>query len=648
MAFEAFKEGAAKGYEIAQLSILNNSGFFHVKAHIPGSDMGLLGKSLEGFNKAAPEGNNEGGSAHLGKMIFACDSDKLIFICHVPKEQQRKVDINKWMEVILQETGGKPVASSVEGIKKGEVTATHDSKKRTTVQIRDDAIHKGYAWLKSLNLVYEDDDEDEGDEEEEFPEYEEAKLDPLVEEENMKQRAMMMMMMLSNRKRGSVNRADFALEEGGRKGRDIALVAKLGGATFFHVSLEAPRGEMLLLQRALEAFNKDPHPNDKAHLGGAKDLAKFLFSYDKERLIFLLHVPEALRQKSQIDVKKWFDVIVQVTEGHVLSSDANTWVTTGEAIARRGLTPATLQDKAIKAGYEWLKSLGTIFREDDLDDGFGDDDFPEYYGEAEYQALEVLAAQTNKQTHKQTDEERSSTSRTSNTLSPPLSAMARARKVSDFDEMLSLFESGAVFERVTSQHDVSSSQELRSSFFEDFKSIRIYTDINLKKLLDDGIDQDKLVQGQIASLTSRAFFVTLTDGPCSTIEAIKSMIQLNHGYAVDKQTLVCRGQTLENSSTLSSLGLTHTDTLLLWFERNQESEPESKGATKRNLPGKWRRKESIAKMATQNATPPQSIRANTGPEDTRNGRSGRKNSEISREQRRKDQLDALRKRGIVF
>jgi len=184
-----------------------------------------------------------------------------------------------------------------------------------------------------------------------------------------------------------------AIKEGGKKGQDIAGLADMGGVSFFHVSLDSCKGRFDLLDHALAGFNKEVEPDAEDRKGGAGMLAKTVFSYDDEKLIWATHVPE--EQAGKASLEEWFNIVKDATGGALVSTSPN--VMKGEARQNPDLNlfAIKMRDDAIAKGYHWLQEKQLVLEEDDDEDVvYGDDDFPDYYAETTTEAAASTEAPT--------------------------------------------------------------------------------------------------------------------------------------------------------------------------------------------------------------------------------------------------------------
>lgn len=175
-----------------------------------------------------------------------------------------------------------------------------------------------------------------------------------------------------------------ALKEGGKKAQDICGFSDMGGVKFFHVYLESPQGDWDLMQVCMDGFNKEIDPEADDRKGGAKDLSKLLFSYNNDKLIFYCHHPKCSHDKFHID--EWVAQVTAATGAVKIISATDEYVK-GEVLtdADADRFPIKMKDAAINSCYAWLCKQQLVLAEDSDSDGFayGDDDFPDYYGDEE-------------------------------------------------------------------------------------------------------------------------------------------------------------------------------------------------------------------------------------------------------------------------
>jgi len=155
-----FKEGGKKAQDIAGMATFGVH-FFCVTVESADGDMKLLDKVLEGMNVEVDEAAEErkGGAGDLGKMLFNSNEHKLVIICHTPKEVTEKATAADWMEGVLKATGAT-VVSQTENIIKAELLNDPDNG-IFTLKKRDEGLSAGFAFLRSRQLMIEDDSDDD-------------------------------------------------------------------------------------------------------------------------------------------------------------------------------------------------------------------------------------------------------------------------------------------------------------------------------------------------------------------------------------------------------------------------------------------------------------------------------------------------------
>jgi len=154
------KEGGKKGQDIAGMATFGVH-FFCVTVEAAEGDMKLLDKVLEGMNAEvdAEAEDRKGGAGDLGKMLFNANEHKLVMICHTPKEVTEKATAKEWMEGVLKVTHATVVEQN-ENIIKAEVANDPDNG-IFTLKLRDEGMSASFAFLRSRQLMIEDDSDDD-------------------------------------------------------------------------------------------------------------------------------------------------------------------------------------------------------------------------------------------------------------------------------------------------------------------------------------------------------------------------------------------------------------------------------------------------------------------------------------------------------
>lgn len=98
----ALKEGGKKGQDLCGMSTFGVH-FFCAAMETPQGDMEMMRYVMEGMNKEVdPEAEErKGGAGDLGKLLLSASDDKLIMMCHFPKEvQNHGATLQEWMEAV--------------------------------------------------------------------------------------------------------------------------------------------------------------------------------------------------------------------------------------------------------------------------------------------------------------------------------------------------------------------------------------------------------------------------------------------------------------------------------------------------------------------------------------------------------------------
>lgn len=158
----AIKEGGKKGQDICGMSTFGVH-FFCVTVDSAEGDAFLLEKVMEGMNaEVDPEAEErKGGAGDLGKCLFNATDKKLVMYCHVPKEEEDKATVEEWMEPILKVTHAK-ITKQTKGFIAAEVENAPE-KGIFTLKLRDEGIAASFQFLRSKQLILDDDDGDDID-----------------------------------------------------------------------------------------------------------------------------------------------------------------------------------------------------------------------------------------------------------------------------------------------------------------------------------------------------------------------------------------------------------------------------------------------------------------------------------------------------
>jgi hypothetical protein len=159
----AIKEGGKKGQDIAGMNAMGGVKFFHIATESAKSSMLLLEKVLEGFNKEVDEAAEErkGGAGDLGKTLLAASDEKLLLLCHVPKEIAGEIDQAEWFKAVVDACGATILPQGDdETVMKAELLADAD-KGIFPIKVRDDGINAGYNYLVAKQLVRPEESDDD-------------------------------------------------------------------------------------------------------------------------------------------------------------------------------------------------------------------------------------------------------------------------------------------------------------------------------------------------------------------------------------------------------------------------------------------------------------------------------------------------------
>lgn len=156
----AYKEGGKKGQDLCGMSAFGVH-HFCVSLESPGSDWNLMQLVMDGMNKDVdPEGDDrKGGAKDIAKILFCAAEDKLIIYAHVPVEQQKGTTCKDFLEACCSAIDVKPFEQS-EFYGKAEVSLDIE-KGRFPIKLKDEAIAAGFAFLRSRELILDDDSDDE-------------------------------------------------------------------------------------------------------------------------------------------------------------------------------------------------------------------------------------------------------------------------------------------------------------------------------------------------------------------------------------------------------------------------------------------------------------------------------------------------------
>ncbi|KAL0487518.1 hypothetical protein AKO1_008646 [Acrasis kona] len=95
--------------------------------------------------------------------------------------------------------------------------------------------------------------------------------------------------------------------------------------------------------------------------------------------------------------------------------------------------------------------------------------------------------------------------------------------------------------------------------------VKLFTDRNLIKIISQGWDLDRLVQGKIGTLSGKTFEITLPEdiGYNVTIKDLKALIEDQEGIPIEKQEIRKGSKQLDQDKPLKHFIINEGDTLLL-------------------------------------------------------------------------------------
>jgi len=168
-----------------------------------------------------------------------------------------------------------------------------------------------------------------------------------------------------------------AIKEGGKRGVEIEGAADMGGLQFFCTSVDAPQGDLEILQKCLEAMNAKSDPADEERKGGSGNIGKMIFSAGTEQLAVAAYVPEDKLGKELV-CEEWLKAVLAMFNGKVDTVSKSVCTGFVKADGDKNVFPLKIREPMILEANNFLRKLG-LFPEDNDDSDemvFGDDDFP--------------------------------------------------------------------------------------------------------------------------------------------------------------------------------------------------------------------------------------------------------------------------------
>jgi len=175
-----------------------------------------------------------------------------------------------------------------------------------------------------------------------------------------------------------------AIKEGGKRGVEIEGAADMGGLQFFCTSVDAPQGDIEMLEKCLEAMNAKSDPTEEERKGGSGAIGKMIFSAGAEQLAVAAYVPDAPLKDLQgnaatLVAEDWLKTVLANFGGYVISTSKTVCIGAVKADGDKNIFPLKIREPMILEANNFLRKKN-LFPEDndDSDDEmvFGDDDFP--------------------------------------------------------------------------------------------------------------------------------------------------------------------------------------------------------------------------------------------------------------------------------
>merc|ERR1719188_2510333 len=118
---KVIKEGGKRGVEIEGAADMGGLQFFCTSVDLPEGDLEMLTESMKAMNaKSDPtEEERNGGSGHIGKMIFSAGVDQLAVVAYVPTDKQKDLSCEEWLKIVLAsqsgelKSGGKDMSTGI-------------------------------------------------------------------------------------------------------------------------------------------------------------------------------------------------------------------------------------------------------------------------------------------------------------------------------------------------------------------------------------------------------------------------------------------------------------------------------------------------------------------------------------------------------
>jgi hypothetical protein len=151
------KEGGKKGQDIAGMASFGCHFFLTSMIEADGS-LDHLRLSMDAANvEVDPEGEDrKGGSGDLAKIFFTASDDTLAILAHFPVECDDKgTTLAEFMAACLKPAGA---TMTLETERTGSCIVKGDGATVFTLKLRDECIAAGFEYLRSKQLIMDDDD----------------------------------------------------------------------------------------------------------------------------------------------------------------------------------------------------------------------------------------------------------------------------------------------------------------------------------------------------------------------------------------------------------------------------------------------------------------------------------------------------------
>jgi len=167
------------------------------------------------------------------------------------------------------------------------------------------------------------------------------------------------------------------IKEGGKRGVEIEGAADMGGLQFFCTSVDAPEGDLELLEECMTAMNATSDPTEEERKGGSGNIGKMIFSCATEHLALCAYVPEA--KLKEVSCEDWLKAVLQNFQGEIIKTGKTVCIGKVNANSDKGIFPLKIREPMILEANNFLRKLGLFPEDNGSDDDemvFGDDDFP--------------------------------------------------------------------------------------------------------------------------------------------------------------------------------------------------------------------------------------------------------------------------------